>query len=342
MNIVTGELNTSISVQVEYPCVINIQALQKRLALQTYRVSSAWSAFLSEAWAATTESIWVASIWKVYLRRAAVRMWRRGSARPVAAHRTARRTRAHCSAIRVASGIRRTHRHAAATRAATKCVRCATGIAASQRERVARSATPRHKYTSKWFFRIFGHGGVRLACADRRRRNGNVRVWRECSAQSERRRLYRSSECVLRARVHSPRQRHTRRNLKFNWAVSAAARVTPTASRAHRDKLRRHPSDRWLPAPVRRELLLIFDWNGANEKHAIESFRATDNALTERRVLLDPQPFVFWTAWTLAGDQLVLSDWYSNLLVYNFVWTQYWRECATRRIKSPLMTSRTL
>ena len=40
MNIVTSELNTSFSVQVEYLCVINIQALQKKLALQTYLVSS--------------------------------------------------------------------------------------------------------------------------------------------------------------------------------------------------------------------------------------------------------------------------------------------------------------
>ena len=40
MNIVTSELNTSVSVQVEYPLIINIQALQRRLALQTYRVSN--------------------------------------------------------------------------------------------------------------------------------------------------------------------------------------------------------------------------------------------------------------------------------------------------------------
>ena len=69
----------------------------------------------------------------------------------------------------------------------------------------------------------------------------------------------------------------------------------------------------------RGELLLIFDRNFVPNKDAIVSLRATDNALTERRVLLDPQPLVFLTAWTLAGDQLVLSDSDSNLLVYKFV-----------------------
>ena len=79
----------------------------------------------------------------------------------------------------------------------------------------------------------------------------------------------------------------------------------------------------------RGELLLIFDWKHAPNKDAIVSLRATDNALTERRVLLDDKDFNQVTAWTLAGDQLVISDSHSNLLVYHFVWTQYWRECAT-------------
>ena len=69
----------------------------------------------------------------------------------------------------------------------------------------------------------------------------------------------------------------------------------------------------------RGDLLLVADWNDTAGKHAIVSFRATDNALTERRVLLDAQRSVNVRAWTLAGDQLVLTDWMSDdLHVYDF------------------------
>ena len=56
----------------------------------------------------------------------------------------------------------------------------------------------------------------------------------------------------------------------------------------------------------RGDLLLVADWNPAINKHAIVSFRATGNALTERRVLLDAQHSVYVDAWALAGDRLFL------------------------------------
>ena len=62
----------------------------------------------------------------------------------------------------------------------------------------------------------------------------------------------------------------------------------------------------------REDLLLVADWN-----KAIVSFRASDNALTERRVLLDAQAGVNVHAWALAGDRLVLWDLW-DLLVYAF------------------------
>ena len=67
----------------------------------------------------------------------------------------------------------------------------------------------------------------------------------------------------------------------------------------------------------REDLLLVADWNKVTRYHAIVSFRASDNALTERRVLLDAQAGVHVGAWALAGDQLVLWDEISkNLLVH--------------------------
>ena len=69
----------------------------------------------------------------------------------------------------------------------------------------------------------------------------------------------------------------------------------------------------------RGDLLLVTDWNRATNTSAIVSFRASDNALTERRVLLDAQAGVGMRAWALAGDRLVLSSRYSEeLLVYAF------------------------
>ena len=69
----------------------------------------------------------------------------------------------------------------------------------------------------------------------------------------------------------------------------------------------------------RGELLLVADWKYENNTHKriIQSFRATPNALTERRVLL--HNVSFFLDWTLAGDRLVLADTDSNLLVYDFV-----------------------
>ena len=68
----------------------------------------------------------------------------------------------------------------------------------------------------------------------------------------------------------------------------------------------------------RGDLLLVDDWNRANR---IVSFRASDNALTERRVLLEAQAgvSVLVHAWALAGDRLVLWNWESGeLRVYAF------------------------
>ena len=68
-----------------------------------------------------------------------------------------------------------------------------------------------------------------------------------------------------------------------------------------------------------KNLLLVKDWNSATRSHAIVSFRASDNALTERRMLFDAQANVSINAWALAGDRLVLWDYNSkDLLVYAF------------------------
>ena len=67
----------------------------------------------------------------------------------------------------------------------------------------------------------------------------------------------------------------------------------------------------------REDLLLVADWNRATGTDAIVSFRASDNGLTERRVLLDAGVDVY--AWALASDRLVLWNWKSEeLLVYAF------------------------
>ena len=74
-----------------------------------------------------------------------------------------------------------------------------------------------------------------------------------------------------------------------------------------------------LTAPYRHlfreDLLLVTDYNKANGSHAIVSFRSSDNALTERQVLLNG---VRISTWALAGDRLVIKDWDTKLLVYTF------------------------
>ena len=71
---------------------------------------------------------------------------------------------------------------------------------------------------------------------------------------------------------------------------------------------------------LRGELLLVVDFDGPTNKCVIVSFRETDNVLTERRGLLDDQESGYVTAWTLAGDQLVLAIKNSkSLLVFDIV-----------------------
>ena len=74
------------------------------------------------------------------------------------------------------------------------------------------------------------------------------------------------------------------------------------------------PNPFGVPQPMlfRGELLVVADF-----KHdAIVSFRATNSALTEWRVLRYDSFAI--RHWTLAGHRLVLADWGSNLHVYDF------------------------
>ena len=69
----------------------------------------------------------------------------------------------------------------------------------------------------------------------------------------------------------------------------------------------------------REQLLFVTVWNEATNTSAIVSFRASGNALTERRVLLDAQAGVYVDAWALANDRLVLWNGHSEeLLLYAF------------------------
>ena len=69
----------------------------------------------------------------------------------------------------------------------------------------------------------------------------------------------------------------------------------------------------------REDLLLVVDWNRATRTDAIVSFRASYNALTERRVILDTQAGVDLNAWALASERLVLwNKEQKELLVYVF------------------------
>ena len=52
-------------------------------------------------------------------------------------------------------------------------------------------------------------------------------------------------------------------------------------------------------------------------ERAIVPFRAVDNALNERPVLLEAQAGVYVNEWALAGDRLVIAD-SENLPVYEF------------------------
>ena len=65
----------------------------------------------------------------------------------------------------------------------------------------------------------------------------------------------------------------------------------------------------------REDLLLVAHWNKATDTIVIVSFRASDNSLTERRVLLNTLAGV--DAWALVSDRLVLWNGESEeLLVY--------------------------
>ena len=71
----------------------------------------------------------------------------------------------------------------------------------------------------------------------------------------------------------------------------------------------------------RGDLLLVNDWNSHNNSQAIVSFRASDGALSEKRVLLASaaKDLIEVAAWDLAGDRLVLWDKNSrDLLIYAF------------------------
>ena len=70
-----------------------------------------------------------------------------------------------------------------------------------------------------------------------------------------------------------------------------------------------------------KDLLLLAHWNRAAQKQTIVSFRISENALSEQRVLLCLRATVFVATWTSAGDRLVFVHWNLNLLVYEFVFT---------------------
>ena len=74
----------------------------------------------------------------------------------------------------------------------------------------------------------------------------------------------------------------------------------------------------------RGEFLLVAERDLAAKNYSIVSFRATGNALTESRMLLDARGSVYVGAWAFAGDRLVVSEWNmadwttGDLLVYHF------------------------
>ena len=71
----------------------------------------------------------------------------------------------------------------------------------------------------------------------------------------------------------------------------------------------------------RGDLLLVADWNSTTNSHAIVSLRSSGGALSEKRVLFDAtlEDRIEVCAWALAGDRLVLWDYFSrDLLIYAF------------------------
>ena len=70
------------------------------------------------------------------------------------------------------------------------------------------------------------------------------------------------------------------------------------------------------------DVLLVCSWNSTILSDAIVSIRASDGALSEKRVLLTAaaEPRIASLAWTLARNRLVISDLHSgDLLIYSFV-----------------------
>ena len=103
----------------------------------------------------------------------------------------------------------------------------------------------------------------------------------------------------------------TRRNVDTLIAFSHETSVS--LLRLTSQRLRLEPlASLSLTAPrrllFREDRLLVADWKSATNTHAIVSFRATDNALTERRVLLDAQAGVDVNVLALAGDRLILFN----------------------------------
>ena len=66
--------------------------------------------------------------------------------------------------------------------------------------------------------------------------------------------------------------------------------------------------------------MLVAEWNLTTKSDAIVSFHTFSGAISEKKVLLaaDAKDRIFVSAWTLAGDRLVLWD-LRDLLIYAFV-----------------------
>ena len=143
--------------------------------------------------------------------------------------------------------------------------------------------------TSILITRLWSHGCVRLACAARKQRREHVvRVRRECRTHSARR-----GQCDS-ARLQIYGLACTRRDNDTLVAFSHCYhRCLCIGSRHSHCVSSRSRASHDLTDPrrllFRGELLLVADWKTRyyTETHAIVSFRATGNALTERRVLLD-------------------------------------------------------
>lgn len=69
----------------------------------------------------------------------------------------------------------------------------------------------------------------------------------------------------------------------------------------------------------RGDFLLVNETNVVSDKYAIESFRITGGRLIRQSELLDSSAEVVVAAWCIVGDQLIVSDQYSNeLVIYSF------------------------